>query len=129
MTDEEKITETEKTREKYFYIDKEKTYQALTGIAISFIGAGLALVVFAALHKPPVPPCHRGFNRPMPCTMRMMPEQGRPDKMLPPRGKFQGPREFRGHKDFRKGKFFPPKNFDRVPAPIPPVPENATPKK
>ena len=71
MTDDEKKVVEEKTREKYFYIDKEKTYQILTNIATSFIGAGLAIAIFAATHKPPVPPCHLQFNHPMPCPMKM----------------------------------------------------------
>jgi len=109
MTDDEKKVVEEKTREKYFYIDKEKTYQILTNIATSFIGAGLAIAIFAATHKPPVPPCHLQFNHPMPCPMKMY-EFNRQPNMFPPH------REFKGHKrfsEFNTKKFHLRKDFDR----------------
>lgn len=135
MTEEEKIVETEKSREKYFYVDKEKTYQVLTGIATSFIGASLALLLFAALHKPPVPPCPMGLQRPMPCPMQMMMHRKHFGDFRGPQGHFQGhrkfPKEFRG-KDFGGenlgNPFAPPEvNFEK---PAPPLPKNTTtPKK
>lgn len=53
MSEEQQI---EKTPEKYFYVDKERTYKVLTSIATSFIGAGLALALFGWA-RPPIPPC------------------------------------------------------------------------
>ncbi len=90
MTEEEKIIETEKNREKYFYVDKEKTYQVLTGIGTSFIGASLALLLFAATHRPPEPPCGSNPFMQPPCKCKMMHKHG--------------PRDFRrGHGEFRRG--------------------------
>ena len=133
MTEEEKIVE-EKSREKYFYVDKEKTYQVITGIATSFIGASIALLLFAALHKPPVPPCGMGFDRPMPCPMQMMHKKHFGDFHGPKRhfgGHRKFPKELRG-KDFRGDKFdnpfAPPEFRDQIPTP--PAPQDkATPKK
>ena len=147
MTDEEKKVVEEKTREKYFYIDKEKTCQVLTGIATSFIGAGLALVVFAALHKPPVPPCPFQYNNPRPCPMKMMDWGMRPDKRFIPGSHFRnhrgfgGPREFRGprgfggperfqNSGFPKGKLMPPPPQINNEGPkLPPQNANTTPKR
>ena len=105
---EEKIEVTEKSKEKYFYVDKEKTYSVLTQIATAFIGAGLALIVFGALHKPPMPPCHQCFKKPMPCPMQMIDRKG-------PRGVYNHRGDnFRRHQDFR-GKNF---KKDRYPAAV-----------
>ena len=137
MTDEEKILKEEKTREKYFYVDKERTYQVLTGIVTSFIGAGLALVLFAALHKPPVPPCPMmQFNQPKPCPMKIFP-QNIPHKMFPDGGKFRNFGEHRIPREFNGKKFPPRPNFEgrrpedwKVNAPLPPQNEQIpTPKR
>ena len=74
----------EKPVEKYFYVDKEKTYNALTSIATSFIGAGLALLLFTNCGKPPVQPCSCPCGQPVPyishpCPM-MRGEAPRPPK-------------------------------------------------
>ena len=110
MTEEEKIVETEKSREKYFYVDKERTKDVLTNIATAFIGTSLALFLFGAFHKPPTPPCRMGFDRPMPCPCKMMHRKHFQD--------FQNPHEhFRGHhkhfknfeqENFRKDNINPP---------------------
>ena len=108
------MTNEEKSKEKYFYIDKERTREVLTGIATSFIGAGLALALFAALHKPPVPPCPMmQFNQPMPCPMKMLPQdRGRLHKNIPWKGHFRGLDEQRRHGEFQDKKFPPRGNFD-----------------
>ncbi len=126
MTEEEKIVEQEKSRDKYFYIDKEKTCQVLTGIATSFIGASIAILLFTGTHKPPcsdapqmmAPPCH----------CKMMRHKGPHGKFMPPRGEFKGPgKDFRGHGEF-KGKHFPQKGeFNRPDRP--PVPPAEKPVK
>ena len=104
------MTNEEKSKEKYFYIDKERTREVLTGIVTSFIGAGLALALFAAVHKPPIPPCPMmQFNHPMPCPMKMLPQdRGRLHKNIPWERHF---REFDGQRrpDKFQGKIFPPK--------------------
>ncbi len=97
MTEEEKI---EKPKEKYFYIEKEGVYKALWSIATTFIGASLALMLFAATHKPPVKPC--GFSmppQPAPYPCPLMKERGPHHgyhKMMPPS------KEFRGHQNVKK---------------------------
>ena len=71
----------EKTPEKYFYIDKERTYKVLTSIATSFIGAGLALALFGWVSRPPIPPCRCGcpIQIERPCPM-MQHNDRRPPK-------------------------------------------------
>lgn len=80
MTEEQKR---ENTETKYFYIEKENVYKALCGIGTSFIGASLALLLFAAVHKPPIQPCpDRGMppiqhvGRPCPCPCHMKHHRG-----------------------------------------------------
>ena len=60
----------------------------------SFVGVFLALTLFAALHKPPMPPCHGGF-------------------MMPPRGIHHMQRFDRGPRgDFQKFKM-ERRNFEK----------------
>ena len=101
MTNEEIKNENEKSREKYFYLDKKETCRFLCTIGASFIGALLALCVFTALHKPPMPP----FGYPMmhrPCPMKFMHRGFKPDKMLLPPKELRGPRgsHFEGYWEF-----------------------------
>jgi hypothetical protein len=81
MTEEQ--IENEKSRKEYFYISKAETCQFLKTLGASFLGALLALAVFNALHKPPIPRGPQfgpqwGPNKPCPC--RIMDRGGRPDK-------------------------------------------------
>ncbi|MBR6098325.1 hypothetical protein IKP85_01100 [bacterium] len=122
MTEERIENENEKSREKYFYVSKECTYKFLGTVVASFIGALLALAVFTALHKPPVPPAGPQMRPDIPCPCRIMDRGGRPDRVFPPRGEFRHHKHFRGgefqrgygfrgHKGFRgcpKGKLMPP---------------------
>ena len=60
----------------------------------SFVGVFLALTLFAALHKPPMPPCHFGHMMP-PCIHHMQQfNKG-------PRGDFQKFRMEKGNFDKR----------------------------
>ena len=135
MTDEEKILTEEKLREKYFYVDKERTYQVLTGITTSFIGAGLALILFAVLYKPSVPPCPiMKFHESRPCPIKMLP-QNRPHRIIP------GGRHFRGHGGpekfgrFHRERYMPEGNFefrrpdDKINRPVPPIARPIPPQK
>ncbi len=99
MTEEEKIAEQEKSRDKYFYIDKEKTCQVLTSIATSFIGASIALLLFASTHKPPEPRYHGPFMQP-PCKCKMMHEYRGGHGMHKRHGDFKNKHFYKG--DFRK---------------------------
>ena len=80
MSEEQQI---EKTHEKYFYVDKKKTYKVLTSIATSFIGAGLALALFG-WSRPPMPPCPCSQHRVQiecPCArMHQHPQRPKCDK-------------------------------------------------
>ena len=120
MAEENNTVPEEKSREKYFYVSKEWTYKFLSTVAASFIGALLALAVFTALHKPPVPPVGPQMRPNRPCPCRIMDRGKRPDRMMPPRGafkyhkhtrrhgEFKGAQNFRGHRGFRKELMPPP---------------------
>ena len=100
MTDEEIKNENGKSREKYFYLDKKETCRFLCTVGATFIGAYLALCVFAALHRPPMPPVFRPMM-PRPCPMKFMDRGFRPDRMFPPHF-LRGPRHshFEGYWEF-----------------------------
>ncbi len=135
MSDEEKILEPEKTREEYFYVNKKCTYKFLGTVLATFIGALLALYVFAALHKPPVPPAGIQMRPPCPCAMKMFERGQRFDRMYPPKKEFKHRRDFKFHKQFRgHGEFgkkdiqpFVPTGTDKIK--LPPQENNAPIKK
>ena len=106
MTEEEK---TEKPREKYFYIEKEGVYKALWSVATAFIGASLALMLFAATHKPTIP-C--GFVMPPKATPYHCPMMK--EKRFHHHGYHMPPsKEFRGPQDVRKAdRPIPPRKMD-----------------
>ena len=136
--------ENEKSREKYYYLDKKKTCKFLSTILASFLGTLLALAVFTALHKPPMPPAgYHMKNRPCPC--KFMERRNHHDKMLP-RKEFNEDKIYRENRDVRKshehninkelrdkqfpqGKIMPPQTNGRGNAPIPPAPKTDNVKK
>lgn len=108
MTEKEQIEITE-TERRNIYIQKRDVYRALLSVATSFIGALLALAVFAGLNKPPVAP----GQYPPPCPpcerMNFDMHRGAPDMLPPLRGEFHGKpqKEFKGHRP-DKGAMVPP---------------------
>ena len=102
MTNEEIKNENEKSREKYFYLDKKEVCRFLCTVGASFIGALLALCVFTALHKPPMPPMGHRLMPPRPCPMKLMDKGFKPDRMLLPPKELRGPRgsHFEGYWEF-----------------------------
>lgn len=116
MSEERIENENEKTREKYFYVSKECTYKFFGTVAASFIGALLALAVFSALHKPPMPPMGPQFMPNRPCPCRIMDEGRRPGKVFLHKGKFRHHKDFRKHGEFRgprlpQGEMMPKPNW------------------
>jgi len=105
MTDEKDLHS-----KRYFCFKKREVYRALLSVATSFVGALLALAIFAAVHKPPMPPQMMPGNFPPPppqCEkMKMNFHKGGPD--IPPPGEFRGNRPG----DFRPGVKVPPPNFE-----------------
>lgn len=128
---EEKIeiqNENEKPREKYFYLDKKETCRFLTTLGASFLGALLALYVFSALHKPPMPPMGFRMMKHRPCPMKFMDREFRHNEGFKIHREFKGPHGQRhvemnwefSTPQFPQDKMVPPQNakFDRK-APIP----------
>lgn len=106
MTEEKQVEITEKQN---IYIQKRDVYRALLSVATSFIGALLALAVFAGLNKPPVAPGQYP-PPPPPCErMNFDMHRGAPDMLPPHIGEFHGKpqKEFRGHRP-DKGAMMPP---------------------
>ena len=124
MTNEEIKNENEKTREKYFYLDKKEVFRFLSVVGASFIGALLALCVFTALHKPPMPPMGHRLMPPRPCPMKFMHRGFKFDRMLLPPKELRDPRgsHFEGYWEFstpqEKMVPTPDMKFDRK-APLP----------
>lgn len=123
MSNEEIKNENEKSREKYFYLDKKETCRFLCTVLATFVGAYLALCVFAALHRPPMPPFARHMMH-RPCPMKFMHRGFKHNRILLPPKEFKGPRRshFEGYWEFStpQEKMVPPQNmkFDRK-APLP----------
>lgn len=119
MTGEEKLI----PKKRYFCFKKREVYRVLLSITTSFIGALLALAVFAAVHKPPRMP---GAFPPPPQFERVdiHIHKGGPD-MRPPMRDFRGDKrgELKMHKH-HKGAMLPPdaqrgKRHVNPPAPAP----------
>ena len=114
MAEEEKIQVQVPDKKRYFYWERRDVYRVLLSVATSFIGALLALMVFAAFHKPPVMP---GKFPPPPPIQRIDVDIHRIDNYIkPPMGEFH--KDPRG--DFhRRGEMMPPRHMRDNKAPTP----------